>query len=346
MKRSAVVICPGRGTYNKEELGFLKQYHSDKKSFISGMDAYRRDSQQPPVSELDAAEKYKPSLHNIGNNASAIIYTCAMADFLSIDQEQFDIVAVTGNSMGWYLALAAGGAVDFHTGMHIVNTMGTLMHKQAQGGQVLFPLCDDNWQHDEALVQQLSDTIKAVSQDNQAEIYQSIDLGSMAVTAANDYAVKQLLNALPKVQGRYPFALPNHGAFHSPLMKPISDIAINTFDKQILASPKIPLIDGRGHIWQAHSTEAEALFQYTFDHQVCQTYNYSKAINVACKEFAPDCLIILGPGTTLGPPTAQQLIKMNWRNIDSKQTFKRIQQDDPFVLSMGFEDQRNLLINS
>lgn len=345
MKRSAVVICPGRGTYNKEELGFLKRYHTNKKSFIDGMDAYRRDVQQPTISELDAAEKYRPSSHNTGDNASAIIYTCAMADFLSIDKEQFDIVAVTGNSMGWYLALAAGGAADFNTGMHVVNSMGTLMHKQAQGGQVLYPICDENWRYDEALAKQLEETIAKISADPQAEVYQSIDLGSMAVIAANAYGVKQLLSSLPKAQDRYPFALPNHGAFHSSLMRPISDIAINTFDKNIFNQPTLPLIDGRGHIWQPHSTDVQALYRYTFDHQVCQTYNYSKAIEVACKEFAPDCLIILGPGTTLGPPTAQQLIKMNWRDIDSKETFKRIQQNDPFILSMGFDNQRNLLVN-
>ena len=43
--------------------------------------------------------------------------------------------------------------------------------------------------------------------------------------------------------------------------------------------------------------------------EVTTTYNYSCAIEVAIKEFAPDILIILGPGSTLGAPTAQTLLK-------------------------------------
>jgi [acyl-carrier-protein] S-malonyltransferase len=40
-----------------------------------------------------------------GDNASLLIYACALADFAAIDRDRFEVVAVTGNSMGWYLAL-------------------------------------------------------------------------------------------------------------------------------------------------------------------------------------------------------------------------------------------------
>ena len=33
-KQRVVVICPGRGTYNKEELGYLKRLHADKVELV------------------------------------------------------------------------------------------------------------------------------------------------------------------------------------------------------------------------------------------------------------------------------------------------------------------------
>ncbi|MFT5083594.1 MAG: [acyl-carrier-protein] S-malonyltransferase [Lentisphaeria bacterium] len=345
MKETAVVICPGRGTYNKEDLGYLTRHHfkshyknhhnSNRSEFIHAMDSYRRDHQQMQVSELDGAEHYRMALHSAGDNASALIYTCALADFLSIDRERYDIVAVTGNSMGWYLALACAGALDLNNGMHVVNTMGSMMHTHAEGGQVIYPLCNDQWQYDEALAETVRTTVAKLQQNPAITISTSITLGNMIVLAANAWGVTQLLEKLPKVQERYPFALPNHGAFHSPLMTPISRQAINLLPANLFAQPTIPLIDGRGHIWQTRATDIKALHAYTFDKQVCQTYNFTAALEVAAKEFAPDRFIILGPGSTLGAPVAQQLINMRWQGMRSKEDFKSLQATDPFVLGMG-----------
>ena len=38
-----------------------------------------------------------------------------------------EVVAVTGNSMGWYSALACAGALTAEDGFEVANTMGTLM---------------------------------------------------------------------------------------------------------------------------------------------------------------------------------------------------------------------------
>ena len=96
-----MVICPGRGTYNKEELGYLQRLHRDKTEIISLIDDYRDSQGQVKVSELDSMDNYSMRVHTAGENASALIYACALADYQAINRDQFDIVAVTGNSMGW-----------------------------------------------------------------------------------------------------------------------------------------------------------------------------------------------------------------------------------------------------
>ena len=77
-KQRAVVICPGRGTYNKEELGYLQRLHSDKTEIISLIDDYRADQGQIKVTELDGMENYSMRVHTAGENASALIYACAL----------------------------------------------------------------------------------------------------------------------------------------------------------------------------------------------------------------------------------------------------------------------------
>lgn len=343
-KERVVVVCPGRGTYNKGELGYLKKYHSSQQDFIDSMDSYRHSRGQPTISELDSAKRYRTNLHNTGDNASALIYTCALADFLRIDRQRYEIVAVTGNSMGWYLALACGGALNLENGMHLVNVMGTLMHDYAEGGQVIFSICNDQWQYDPSLDDALQTSVKKLTQNPRCEIHTSIRLGGMVVLAANKTGVQDLLDELPKVQDRYPFVLPDHGAFHSPLMKPVSERAKQMLVTDLMHPPCLPLIDGRGHIWQPYSTDLKALYKYTFEQQVCETYDYSKAIEVAAKEFAPDRFIVLGPGTTLGPPTAQAFINMYWFGLGNKDAFKDRQFSQPVLLSMGIEEQRQLTL--
>ena len=142
--KRAVVICPGRGTYNKEELGYLQRLHADKPELVAVIDEYRKKQGQISISELDAKEKYSMRLHTVGENASALIYACAMADFQSINQDEYDIVAVTGNSMGWYIALAVTGALDEQAAIELINTMGSMMTDGVIGGQMIYPVTDDN----------------------------------------------------------------------------------------------------------------------------------------------------------------------------------------------------------
>ena len=90
-KQRAVVICPGRGTYNKEELGYLQRLHSDKTEIISLIDDYRDSQGQMKVSELDGMDNYSMRVHTAGENASALIYACALSDYQTINEEEFDV---------------------------------------------------------------------------------------------------------------------------------------------------------------------------------------------------------------------------------------------------------------
>ena len=66
-------------------------------------------------------------------------------------------------------------------------------------------------------------------------------------------------------------------------------------------------------------------------------------MSVALKEFCPDKVLLLGPGNSLGGVIGQILIKNKWNGIISKKYFLEQQKEDPFLISLGLEDQRNLI---
>jgi len=130
--------------------------------------------------------------------------------------------------------------------------------------------------------------------------------------------------------------LPGHAAFHSPLMKEASDQALSVWDSSHFRQPELPLIDGRGVIWEPPGCHLDALQRYTFGHQVTEYYDYTKAITVALREFAPDKLLLLGPGNSLGGATRQSLVAANWRNLSSKDDFtQRQESEEAPVISLG-----------
>src|ERR1700734_429975 len=102
-KKRLLVVCPGRGSYTSETLGYLKKYATTNREFLQNVDRWRSERNEPTITDLDSREKFSPALHTRGEHASALIYACSYLDFLSIDHEKYEVVAVCGNSMGWYL---------------------------------------------------------------------------------------------------------------------------------------------------------------------------------------------------------------------------------------------------
>lgn len=344
MKQTALVVCPGRGTYNKPELGYLARHHSHKQGLVAELDALRAAAGQVPISELDGADRYSAKVHSSSENASLLIYACALADFAAIDRDKFDIVAVTGNSMGWYLALACARALDPQGAATLVNTMGTLMQEQGVGGQIIYPLVDDQWRPDLAHQQSVAQVFEKVASEG-VQVFTSIELGGMIVFAADDAGLKFLKEHLPPTD-RYPMVLAGHAAFHSKLLAHIPAEAKKHLSQNLFQRPSLPMIDGRGHIWSPRGADLGALHSYTLDHQIRETYRFSRAIEVGIKEFAPDRIIVLGPGTTMGPPVAQELIRHEWYGLTSKDDFAARQKSDPILLSMGLEDQRKIAVSA
>ena len=343
MAEAALIVCPGRGTYGKAELGYLKRFHSDKAELVERFDRLRAERGQPTISELDGAERFSPALHTRGDIASPLIFAASYADFLAIDRSRFDVAAVAGNSMGWYTTLAVAGAVGAEQGFRIIDAMGENSQAGEPGGQVLLTLVDEEWNALPGLRAQVLALAAAIGARDGCSLHVSIELGGMMVLAGNENGLAALLAEAPPTPARDPLRLVNHGPFHTPLMKGSSERAVAQLPEGWFGSPEAPMVDGRGHVWRPFATEAAALHRYTFVHQILETYDFTRSIEVAVKEYAPDRIILLGPGDTLGGAIAQVLIAIAWRGLRSKRDFQAMQAADPYLLAMGREDQRALV---
>jgi acyl transferase domain-containing protein len=337
--KTAVLICPGRGSYTKAELGSLARFPD--RDLLARFDARRRAEGQETLGELDSAATYSVARHTRGDNASTLIYACSLGDAMAL--QGVKLVAVTGNSMGWYSALACAGALSPEAGFEVVNTMGRLMQEHLIGGQLIYPFMGPDWTAAPARKAELLALTYNINARPNHMLALSIDLGGLLVLAGNEAGLAAFEAAVPPVEGRFPMRLGNHAAFHTPLQAPVAALGRAALPETLFNRPHLPLIDGRGQVWWPGAATRASLHAYTLGHQVTETYDFTAAIRSAALEFAPDLFIIAGPGSTMGGAVAQSLILASWKGMTSKADFQARQTASPIVISMGSPEQRALV---
>ena len=345
MKR-ALIVCPGRGSYDRASLGQLQDRSEAAAAVIAACDAHRRANGRVPVTELDADEKYRTTRHVAGEHASLLTLCCSLADLADLSSE-YEVVGVTGNSMGFYTALAASGALSLADAISLVDTMGDYQAGNVIGGQLLFPVSDDSWRPDQALTDAVNVAIEAAREAGHAA-YWSIRLGGYAVLGADKAGVKFLLEALP-LQKRgtreFPLQLPLHSAFHTPLLAETSARALRELGSLDFRAPEVPLIDGQGTVWRPRWADPAALTQYTLGHQVTETFDFTVAAHTALRHTGAEVVIALGPGNAMGGPIARILVSEGWQGVRSRADLDvRQQSADPLLLSFGVSMQRKVLV--
>lgn len=331
MSRIAI-LCPGRGSYAEKQMRSLPDAHP----WIDAAEAIRREYGLPSLVELDRAAKFDRKEHLHPANVSPLIYLVSMLDSAAAQQEH-RCVAVAGNSLGWYTALAVGGALSFEDGFRLVQEMSKLQHEHqlsVGGGQVIFPLVGEDWRRDPTR----DDAVRAALDSSNGQAYPSIRLAGLAVLAGSDAGIAHLKSALPKVKSgsnQYPIQLEQHGPYHTPLVEDVAAKARATLSNLAFTRPRTTLIDGRGVQFSPWSTDLDALRAYTLGAQITTPYDFGLSVQVALREHAPDHLVCPGPGNTLGGVVGQALVAEGWRGIHDKDGFTRVQESEkPVLVSM------------
>lgn len=329
----AVVLCAGRGSYTEATLRSLPPQHD----LVRRAEAVRAELGLEPLAALDGAERFEPARHLRPANVSPLIYVKTALDALAA-RARYEVVGVGGNSMGWYTALAVGGALSFEDGFRLVQRMSLLQEQHAAGasagGQVIYPVVDEDWRPDPAKAAAVAEALASSG----GEAFPSIHLGGQRVLAGSNAGIAHLLRVLPPVKvGRvtYPFKLAQHGPYHTHLAAPVSADARNALAGLEFRVPEVTLIDGRGRRHTPWSTDLAALADYTFGAQVTTPYDFTATVRVALRELTPDRLVLPGPGNTLGGVCGQVLCAERWRGVRTKADFQALQATDaPLVDSL------------
>ena len=328
-----MLVLPGRGAYTSARLGSLTRDHP----LINAAEAIRAGYELPSLRELDAAPHFDPPIHLRPANASALIYLISTMD-VETARRDHDVVVATGNSLGWYTALTVAGALSFDDGFRLIQEVSLLQEEPiagGPGGQVIYPLTDADWRPDPEFQSAVANALRA----GNGEVHVSLDLGAYAVLAGTEAGVARLLADLPAVnvgERRYPLRLALHGPYHSPLAAPVAAAARDRLADLAWSSPQMSLVDGRGARWSPWSTDPLALRDYTLGEQVTTQYRFATSLRVALREWAPEVMVLPGPGNSLGAICAQVVVAEGYRGIRSRADFEAAQRGStPLVLSMG-----------
>jgi [acyl-carrier-protein] S-malonyltransferase len=331
----ALIVCPGRGSYGRAQLGSLRG--PGARELTAALDRFRADLGRPPVSELDGAPEYAPRLHAAGEHASLLTFACTAVDLTAIDRARVEIVGVTGNSMGFYTALHAAGALELLEAARLVETLGHYQTGRVIGGQLIYPLVDDDWRPSPPLAEAVAAALRHPG------VHASIRLGGSIVLGADDGGLAAIREALPPLERggvRYPLQLPLHSAFHTPLMAETSARARADLADLALRSPAITLVAGDGAVFRPWADPA-AIWRYTLGPQIVEPFDLERAIATAFGELGPDAVVLPGPGDNLGGAIAQILIARRWRGLRDRRDFLEAQAGDrPLILAMSRPEQR------
>lgn len=334
MKR-ALVLCPGRGSYSRDTMGSL--VHRDGPA-LQAAESCRARHGRRGIRELDAMERFSGRWHVAGEHASLLTAAVSLTDLEELDPERVRVVAVCGNSMGFYTALAYAGALSMDDGVELIETMAAYQAGNIIGGQLVWPLCDAEWRLDPSRVERLTEVIETTP-----ELFWSIRLGGQAVLGGTGPALAAARAQLgEEVRGThtYPLRLPLHSAFHTPLLRGASGRARTELSRLEWRRPALPLVDGSGRVWRPLHTDPAALADYTLGHQVTEAFDFTAMVRTALGDHGPDLVVLPGPGGGLGSAVAQVMIEMGWQGLRSRADFLARQAEDPVLISMARTEQR------
>ena len=329
----AVVAFPGRGAYGPSSLGSLTPGHA----WVRRADEMRGQADLPPLSSIDAAERFDPEVHLRPTNGWPLVFLCSLLDAERIADDH-EVVVVVASSTGWYTALAASGVLGFDDAFRLVSEMAAAaeapLPHAAQPAEIVYPLTDESWQPVPARITGLRDALE----HGNGSTALAIDLGGFAVLGGTATGIDALAGRLPAVtvaDRSFPLrvAAATRGTPRCELQR--SRRAVERLGPLTWDRPNVTLVDGRGARYTPWSTDPDDLAKQSIRGQGISPYDFASALRVALREYGPDVVLLPGPGGSLGAACAQIIVTEGYRGLRSRAEFEAAQAGpSPLLLSM------------
>jgi hypothetical protein len=327
----AAVAFPGPGSYGPRSLGAIPAEHR----WVRAADAIRADLGLPPLGEIDAADRFDPAVHLRPANGWPLTFLAGLLDAERIADDHEVVVAVA-SSVGWYTALAAAGVVEVADAFRVVQQLGLAAEEPLEAGptaELVYPLTDAAWEP----VPDRRAAVDAALEHGDDGVARALELGSHVVLGGLSSALGEIAAALPEVtvgSRTFPFEAAGHG-WHTPHRAASAVRARDRLGELRWQRPNVALVDDRGVRHTPWSADTSALAEGALVRQPSTTYDFASAFRVALREYAPDVVLLPGPGASLGGACAQLIVAEGYRGIRSRQELEQTQAGgSPILLSM------------
>jgi hypothetical protein len=311
--------------------------------WVRRADQLRREANLPPLSDLDRAPGFDPAVHLRSANALPLTFMCGLLDAERIAGDH-EVVVVVASSTGWYTALAASGALEFDDAFRLMQAMALAAEEPIvdgdPGGQLVYPLTDDQWRADptHAATIEAALTEHGVGNGHAPEVHRALELGAFSVLSGIDAGLNRVAAALPPVlvgTRRFPLRPAMQEAWHTPLRAETAANAARELAGLTWAAPNVTLIDGRGARFTPYSTDPADLAHQTIVEQPVSTYDFGRSMRAALRDYAPEVILLPGPGASLGEVTAQLIVAEGYHGIRTRADLEAAQASaTPILLSM------------
>lgn len=334
MTRAAVVF-PGPGSYGPTSLGSLPPAHR----WVRAADAMRADAGLRPLTQIDGADRFDPSVHLRPSNSWPLIFLAGLLDAERIADDHEVVVAVA-SSTGWYTALAAAGVLDFADAYRVVQQLALAAEEPLDAGptaELVYPLTDPAWERVPDRLAAVEAAVEGAKDGAADGVARALELGSHVVIGGLSSALRRVAAALPSVTigpRTFPFEAAGHG-WHTPLRAEAAARARERIGELSWQRPNVPLVDERGVRHTPWSADTAAIAEGALIRQPSTTYDFASAFGVALREYAPDVILLPGPGASLGGACAQLIVAEGYRGLRSRQELEQAQGGgSPILLSM------------
>jgi [acyl-carrier-protein] S-malonyltransferase len=197
----------------------------------------------------------------------------------------FTPTLVAGHSVGEYAALAAAGVVSTADALRLVARRGALMAEASEGGGMAAVIGLDR-----ALVAQV---VAATAPPEQLVVANDNAPGQIVISGTTD-ALARADPALAKAGARRVIALKVSGAFHSPLMAPVSIALAHAFDEVPWSDAEPPLVS---NVTGEPIRDAQVIREL-LARQVCSPVEWVASVRRMVAEGV-DTFVECGPGSAL-----------------------------------------------
>lgn len=178
-----------------------------------------------PEEELQRTENTQPAL-----------YVTSAAALAALRAEGFDGGAAAGHSLGEYTALYAAGALDFATGLRLVQARGRAMEeagKKRAGTMAAVLGLDDA---------KVEEVCKEASGDDGVVVAANLNSPGQVVISGDETALDRALEQAKAAGAKRAMKLKVGGAFHSPLMEPAVELMKPELEAAEIAAPKLKFV--------------------------------------------------------------------------------------------------------